>query len=146
MLIYKKGDVLNSDEEVVVHGCNCFKAMGAGIARQVREQCPNAYKADQDTLWGDKTKLGSFTVAVDNGMMVFNAYTQYRYTRDKVDVDYDAVHSALTEICQNTPQYDVIAMPKIGCGLAGGDWKIVSQILEDVSEKYNKTFHVYELE
>ena len=36
-----------------------------------------------------------------------------------------------------------IAMPKIGCGLAGGDWDVVSEILESVSEKYGRTFHVY---
>jgi len=145
MIIYKKGDVLNSGESVVVHGCNCFKTMGAGIARQVREQCPNAYKADQDTLWGDRKKLGSSTLAYDNGMLIINAYTQYEYARDRVVVDYDALRSAMEEICQTTPGEDVIAMPKIGCGLGGGDWKIVSQILEEVSEEYNKTFHVYEL-
>jgi len=145
MLVYKKGDVLNAGEAVVVHGCNCKNTMGAGIARQVREQCPNAWRADQQTLWGDRTKLGSFTYGIEaNGMTVINAYTQYNYTRDEVDVNYEALETAMMAICNHFPN-EIIAMPKIGCGLAKGDWNIVSKILERVSDMYGRTFHIYEL-
>jgi len=156
MLTYKKGDVLNSGERIVVHGCNCKNTMGAGIAKQIRKQCPKAYAADQATLWGDKTKLGTFTWATEvNDLIVFNAYTQYNYTRTEVDVDYEALEKAIDSICQFVngesniwrlfPEHTIIAMPKIGCGLAGGDWKIVSEILERVSEKNNVEIRVYEL-
>lgn len=145
MLVYKKGDVLNAGEAVIVHGCNCKNAMGAGIARQVRKQCPNAWRADQQTLWGDRTKLGTFTYGVEaSNMIVINAYTQYDYSRTKVVVDYPALEEAMKKICNHFPN-EVLAMPKIGCGLAGGDWKIVSEILERVSTMYNRTFHIYEL-
>ena len=157
MLVYKKGDVLNSGEPVVVHGCNCKNAMGAGIARQVRAECPVAYRTDQATLWGDKTKLGTFTYGGPeaNGMMVFNAYTQYNYTRTEVDVDYKAVETSISSICEfvlkdyllceaDMPR-PRLAMPKIGCGCAKGDWKIVSEILERISEKYDMEIRVYEL-
>jgi O-acetyl-ADP-ribose deacetylase (regulator of RNase III) len=149
MLVYKKGDVLKSDEKLIVHGCNCFCTMGAGIARQIRERYQRAYKVDQDTLWGDKTKLGNFTFAEelnDDGDVIFvvNAYTQYKYTRTDVDLDYDALRESITKICMTFP-HNVIAMPKIGCGLAGGDWKKVSEILEKISDRCNKTFHIYEL-
>lgn len=144
MLVYKKGDVLNAGEAVVVHGCNCKNAMGAGIARQVRTQCPNAWRADQQTTWGDRTKLGTFTYGIEaNGMIVVNAYTQYNYTKTEVDVDYPALEEAMKKICNHFPN-QVIAMPKIGCGCAKGDWKIVSGILEKVSDMYGRTFHVYE--
>ncbi len=149
-IVYKKGDVLNSGEEVVVHGCNCFNTMGSGVARQVKEQFPQAYNADQQTLRGDETKLGNFTygrkLRVDGSeTIVVNAYTQYRYTFIDVDVDYRALETAFVNICERFPN-EVIAMPKIGCGLAGGDWEVVSKILEKVSEKYGRTFVVYELE
>jgi O-acetyl-ADP-ribose deacetylase (regulator of RNase III) len=150
MLVYKKGDVLSSDEAIVVHGCNCKKAMGAGIAKQVRERCPNAYKADQETLWGDKTKLGTYTYGEleENGMLVVNAYTQYDYSRTRQCVDYEALERAISSICEEFSEDYVgnaIAMPKIGCGLGGGDWKVVSEILERLSERYGRDFHIYEL-
>lgn len=149
-IVYKKGDVLNSGEQIVVHGCNCFNTMGSGVARQVKEQFPQAYNEDQKTLRGDETKLGNFTfgrkLRVDGSeTIVVNAYTQYKYTFIEVDVDYKALETVFEKICERF-SHEVIAMPKIGCGLAGGDWKTVSEILERVSEKYDRTFVVYELE
>ena len=146
-IVYKKGDVLESDERVIVHGCNCFNTMGSGIARQIREQYPRAYTVDQKTLRGDKLKLGNFTYVeygkLDDPIFVINAYTQYRYGRDKVYVDYDALEKVFVRICELFP-HEVIALPKIGCGLAGGDWEVVSEILERVAKRFKKTFHVYE--
>ena len=37
-----------------------------------------------------------------------------------------------------------IAIPKIGCGLAGGDWEKVKVIIEDVFSEYDVV--VYSLE
>ena len=143
-IIYKKGDVLNSGEHVIVHGCNCFNTMGSGIAKQIKKRYPKAYTVDQVTKKGDRTKLGRFSHAIidDHDVIIVNAYTQYRYGRDKVYVDYDALKTAMDRICLDMPP-GIIAMPKIGCGLAGGDWDVVSEILESVSKKYNRTFHVY---
>lgn len=31
-IIYVKGNLLNSDCNVICHGCNCFNIFGAGIA------------------------------------------------------------------------------------------------------------------
>lgn len=147
-IVYKKGDVLDSDESVIVHGCNCFNTMGSGIARQIRKQYPKAYNIDQKTVRGDISKLGTFTHSLNENMngdavFVVNAYTQHRYGRDKVYADYDAIEDVFVKICEWFP-HKVIALPKIGCGLAGGSWEVVSEILERVSEQFDKTFHVYE--
>ena len=144
MLEFLDGDVLNSGERVVVHGCNCKNAMGAGIAAQVREQYPEAYQVDQLTQWGDKTKLGTYTTAVGkNGTRIVNAYTQYDYSRGPVNVDSVAVECVLMTVCNDFPEEPVIAMPRIGAGLAGGDWNIIEKILLRVSEKYGRVFRVY---
>ena len=52
MIIYIIGDVLDSSESIVVHGCNCRNTMGSGFAKQVKMKCPNAYIADQMTVRG----------------------------------------------------------------------------------------------
>lgn len=144
MLEYRKGDVLNSGETMVVHGCNCFNTMGSGIARQVREEYHEAYLVDMMTVPGDVNKLGKFTTAVGkNGTRIINAYTQYHYSREKVNADYSAIEAALRLVCETYPDQKVIAMPKIGAGLAGGDWNIIEKILIDVSNDYDRTFRVY---
>jgi hypothetical protein len=101
-------------------------------------------------LPGDKAKLGRFTGAHcenahGNPLYIVNAYTQYKYTRTEVDVDYDAYEKVFTRICLEF-RNQVIAMPKVGCGMASGDWNVCSAILERVGEKYNTTFHIYEFE
>jgi O-acetyl-ADP-ribose deacetylase (regulator of RNase III) len=35
--------------DVIVHGCNCQCAMGAGIALSIKNQFPEAYEADLRT-------------------------------------------------------------------------------------------------
>jgi O-acetyl-ADP-ribose deacetylase (regulator of RNase III) len=141
---YINGDVLNSGEPVVVHGCNCFNNMGSGIAKQVKIEYPEAYLVDYQTVPGNVNKLGTYTTAVGkNGTRIINAYTQYHYSRTKVMADYNAIEAVFNKICQDFPEHRVIAMPKIGAGLAGGDWNVIEKLLERVSNTYNTTFHVY---
>ena len=42
-IIYKKGDLLTTDADIIVHGCNCQGVMGSGVAKQIKEKFPNAY-------------------------------------------------------------------------------------------------------
>ena len=136
MIEYKKGNIFDGTEDIIVHGCNCKCVMGAGIARQVQRLYPMAHLADVKTLWGDKSKLGNYSSARgDDGKLIINAYTQFNYTRHDVDVDYDAIREVMRKINNDFPEPYSIAMPKIGCGLAGGDWNIISKILEETFGK-----------
>jgi O-acetyl-ADP-ribose deacetylase (regulator of RNase III) len=36
--------------DVVIHGCNCSCTMGAGIAKSIKDQFPEAYQADLITI------------------------------------------------------------------------------------------------
>ena len=133
-----KGDLIHLAKEgefdLIVHGCNCFCTMGAGIAKQIRTQFPLAWEADLATESGDKSKLGSYSQACINTpsgkLYVINAYTQYHYSGDGVLVDYDALEKVFTALKN---QFSGLRMgyPKIGAGLAGGDWKIISTIIDN---------------
>ena len=56
-----KGDLiklaLENEFDVIIHGCNNFVNMGAGIAKTIKQHFPEAYRADLDTTKGDKNKL-----------------------------------------------------------------------------------------
>jgi O-acetyl-ADP-ribose deacetylase (regulator of RNase III) len=89
---------LAGEFDVIVHGANCQCAMGAGIAKAIRERFPEAYEADLATPRGDRSKLGSISVAsIARGglnLIVVNAYTQFDYRGRGIKVDYDAIRSA----------------------------------------------------
>lgn len=213
------GDLLKmaaeGDFDVIVHGCNCFCQMGAGIARPIRQKFPQAYIEDRKTVRGDVSKLGTYTFATvetsmivpgtrlatnvdpapasilltnshderNNGsscrssttsrdewdgsrsgrenvkndhlrpyhagmslsqhrhtFVIVNAYTQYDWRGGPgiVNVDYDAVRRVFSRIGTDFNGRR-IGYPKIGAGLAGGDWRIISNIIDDALDGQNHT-------
>jgi len=120
--------------DVIVHGCNCFCTMGAGIARAIQDEFPEAYAADLVTVKGNRNKLGDFsfaTVKRDNHeITIVNGYTQFNYHGESVLVDYDAVRQLFNKIRQQFSGKR-IGYPKIGAGLAGGDWERIARIIDE---------------
>ena len=120
--------------DVIVHGCNCQCTMGKGIAASIKQQFPEAYAADLATPKGDRAKLGTISAAeVDRPparFTVVNAYTQFHYRGPGVRADYDALRAAFAAIKRQFTGRR-IAYPKIGAGLARGDWSVISRIIDD---------------
>jgi O-acetyl-ADP-ribose deacetylase (regulator of RNase III) len=145
MIIYKNESLLNVVEGIILHGCNCFNVMGAGVAKFLRDKYPIVYEVDCLTIPGDENKLGKYSVAlVDEKLTIINCYTQYHYhySENRCKVDYYAVRKCFEVIKENYPNKD-LCMPKIGCGLAGGDWNIVESIINEVFDDRN--IYVYYL-
>lgn len=134
----EKGDLLalalDGRFDVIIHGCNCFCTMGGGIARVIQEEFPEAYAADLVTAKGDRNKLGDFTCATvtRNGreLTIVNGYTQFHFHGAGVLVDYDAVRRLFAKIKKGFSGKR-IGYPKIGAGLAGGDWVKLAIIIDE---------------
>ena len=133
-----RGDLIHlakhGEFDLIVHGCNCFCTMGAGIAKGIKAAFPAAFEADLATALGDRAKLGTCTFAEINRsgtlLVVVNAYTQFDYRGTGPKVDYDAVHSCFRWI-KEQHSGKRIGLPKIGAGLAGGDWARIAAIIEE---------------
>lgn len=143
-----KGNLIKMAKEgkfdVIAHGCNCFCTMGSGIAKQIKDEFPKAYEADLDTISGDKSKLGYIGTAIieEYNFDVANAYTQYRYGPG-LHTDYKAVRSCMSLI-KKWYAGKRIGLPQIGCGLGGGDWEIVRNIIEEELDGEDVTVVIYE--
>ena len=114
--------------DVIVHGCNCFNTMGAGVAKQIKNNFKEAYLTDKTTKKGDRNKLGTFTCVKIENIYIINAYTQYFYGKNS-NLDYNALRDAFRKIKKKFSGMR-IAFPKIGSGLGGGDWYRISKIIE----------------
>lgn len=120
--------------DVIIQGCNCQCRMGRGIALSIKQQFPEAFEADCTTTPGDRAKLGQFTCAEivrgERRFTVVNAYTQFHWQGEGVLADYDAIRSAMKAIKARFGGQR-IAYPRIGAGLARGDWAVISAIIEE---------------
>lgn len=149
MINYIEGNVFESHGSVLVHGCNCFQRMGSGVAKMVKEVYPEAFQADmENSSYGDRAKLGTFTHAVTRHyiyktpLIVVNAYTQFNYGTMQLQVDYGAMSEVMKKVKTMFGDKS-ISMPRIGSGLAGGDWTVIEQILNKIF--FDKTINVYKL-
>lgn len=144
-LKYIKGDLIEDAEnyDVIAHGCNCFHSFGAGIAKTIRLKYPEAHVVDKNTRYGDRDKMGTISVCELPNVTIVNAYTQFKYTSIKLDVEYDAVRECMKKIKERFSGKK-IGLPLIGCGLAGGDWDIVSKIIEEELEGEDVTIVLFD--
>jgi O-acetyl-ADP-ribose deacetylase (regulator of RNase III) len=142
-----KGDLISlaidGKFDVIVHGCNCFCIMGAGIAKQIADKFPQAYLADAQTREGDRNKLGNYTATAHKGrnknFIILNAYTQYNLGKD-------FNRNAFEDICiklNKTYKGLSIGMPWIGCGIGGGIKQDVFKIIKDNLTDCNVTIVEY---
>lgn len=124
---------LQGEFDVIVHGCNCFCNMGAGIAKTIKKQFPEACAADQETLPADHAKLGIYSQASivrgDTRFIIVNAYTQYDWRGNSVKADYAAIRKVFASLRHDFADLR-IAYPLIGAGLARGDWDQIAAIID----------------
>lgn len=125
---------LDGKFDVILHGCNCQCQMGKGIALSIKKQFPEAYAADCMTPKGDAAKLGTISVAsIERGERRFdivNAYTQFHWRGAGVLADYDAIRNVM-KAAKAGYAGRRIGYPKIGAGLAGGDWQVIAAIIDE---------------
>lgn len=140
-----KGNLLKSNCEYICHQVNCQGVMGSGIAKQIRERWPDVYYHYKDKCYYNGTAglLGTIDI-IDtiDGPMVVNMYSQADYGYNGMRfTSYDAFVKALEYMKRDIPYGSKVGFPKnIGCGLGGGNWNIISAIIEAVVGDY---FNVY---
>lgn len=135
MIEEHKGDLLAIERGIIVHGCNAQGVMGSGVALSIKHAFPIAYRAYRQQFEQSGLHPGDISVArVSAQKYVVNAVTQEFFGRDpdRIYVDYEAVRQCFTKVNDLAKELGLpVHFPLIGCGLAHGDWKIVSSIIDE---------------
>lgn len=137
---YVVGDATypKSDGNIILcHICNDIGAWGAGFVLAVSKRWKHpeiAYRANAKLEY----ELGDVGfIRVENNIIVANMIAQHGVGYDSANnnppISYPALRICLAkanDLAFNTQAE--LHMPRIGCGLAGGDWKEIEKIIREV--------------
>jgi O-acetyl-ADP-ribose deacetylase (regulator of RNase III) len=132
---YVTGDGTKAAERYILHGVNAQGRMGSGFAKALMTAYPRMRQDYIDTYNAQDQKLHMGQLIWTPGIphTCISAVTQEFAGNDGgFYVSYDAMASVFEQLDREAAlrNIDAIAMPLIGAGLAGGDWKIISEIIE----------------
>ena len=141
---YQQGDATapgGDGPRVIVHVCNDVGGWGRGFVLALSQRHPAAEHGYRE--WHRRRsgfELGAVQfVAVADKLWVANLVGQHgiRWEQGVPPIRYDAVRRGLQEVRSfATAQGASVHMPRIGAGLAGGDWKrieaIIAEELQDI--------------
>lgn len=150
------GNILNATEDIIIHQVNCKGVMGSGLAKQIKEKWPIVFKKYKE-LCDDLSLvlLGEIQFVTiedidkpkttEKNKIIANVFGQFNYGNKEKHTDYEALKSAFNDLRDYALEHNYsIAIPyKIGCGLGGGDWDIVSEIIcEELTDIKYKIYSI----
>ncbi len=137
MVTIKNGDLLNATEKVIAHQVNCLGIAG-GLAADIFAKWPDAgndYKQLYERTFGLISLLGmpQLTGQQKDGHIIANLYGQYYPGADYRPSALKTALEALGEIARQNGWS--VALPyKLSCGICGGDWEEVLEIIESAMD------------
>jgi len=127
------GNILESDADAVVNPVNCVGVMGKGLAPQFKQAYPENFAAYQKACRGKQIAPGRIhlfeTGLMANPKLIINFPTK-RHWRDKSKIE--DIESGLAALAREVRERGIpsVAIPRLGCGLGGLDWRMVRPLIE----------------
>ena len=135
---HKIGNILDVKQGLIVHQVNAQGVMGSGIALLLRNKWPAVWEEYHKVVKQNQPDKGLsymghvIYVQVEPGLWVANVVGQQFYGSAGNYTSYEALEMAFHSINNFASNNELdVHYPLIGCGLAGGDWTRVSQIISD---------------
>lgn len=123
-------DITTVERGIIAHVCNNKRVMGAGVAKALYTKWPIV----RNTYMVCSQELGTCSPAViHDDLIVVNMIAQDGYGRDgKCYLQYHDLRQCLKQVAFWSDRHGIpVYVPfNMGCGLAGGRWEFVTQILE----------------
>lgn len=138
-LLYIKGDLFTTNSHIIAHGCNIRGGYGSGVAGIMARLYPEAriayFRKFQSVGWN----LGDVQfVEIHPDRIIANMATQDTYGGPGVHVSYDEIFDCFVTLFDYAVSNSMdVAIPKIGSGLAGGDWGKIEKIISGLLNGYH---------
>ncbi|GIW99314.1 MAG: Appr-1-p processing protein [Pirellulaceae bacterium] len=133
MIEVTRGNLIEADAEALVNTVNCEGFMGKGIALQFKKAFPDNFKAYERACRAGEVQPGHMFVfatgQLTNPKYIINFPTKRKWRQKSRLED---IESGLNALVEELRRLDIasVAIPPLGCGLGGLDWRTVRPMIE----------------
>lgn len=150
---YKKGDATNPQidgKKIIAHICNDIGGWGKGFVLAISRKWD---KPEQEYRKWNKNgvdfNLGEVQfVEVNSDIIIANMIGQrgIKTSKEVPPIRYEAVNECLKALGDKAIEIEAsVHMPRIGCGLAGGEWRLIEPLINQNLIDRNISVFVYDL-
>ncbi len=133
MIEYRKGDILTAEAEALVNTVNCVGVMGRGVALQFKEAFPDNFRTYAAACERGEVAPGRMFVfetrqlALPRYIINFPTKRHWRGRSRMEDIE-----AGLVDLVRQIRRLGIrsVALPPLGSGLGGLDWREVRQRIE----------------
>lgn len=147
MIIYKVGNLFESDAEALVNTVNTVGVMGKGIALQFKKAFPDNYKKYREVCQNEEMTIGTLLITQEHFLTgtktIINFPTK---THWRLPSEYSYIEAGLVELKKAIEQRGIksIAIPPLGSGNGGLDWRKVKMIIENYLADIDCEIQIFE--
>ena len=153
MIEFRKGDIFESQADILVCPVNCVGVMGKGLAKAFKERFEGLFE-----FYKQKCEIEEIHIFDDDSLYVCVYYTMQsqsilliptkKHWRDKsklrwIENGIEWIADLLFNDCQNKG-YHSIAIPALGCGCGELNWADVKPLFEKYLSDLPNEIYVYE--
>ena len=148
-IIYRNGNLLDAQTDVIAHQVNCQGVMGSGVAKQIKEKWPDVFaRYSYHTTMLETACLGNCQmVQINESQFVANLFGQRYYGRENLRyTSYDGIYDALAklQVYMNNRNCNSVAFPyKMSSDRGGADWNVILAMIESVFKNTNITIEIW---
>jgi O-acetyl-ADP-ribose deacetylase (regulator of RNase III) len=134
MMTFTEGNLIEADNEALVNAVNTVGVMGKGIALMFKEAFPENFRAYSAACKKHEIKIGRIFATERKGLTggprwIINFPTKQHW-RNPSEIAW--IEDGLRDLVRFIREHEVksIALPPLGCGNGGLDWKSVRPLIE----------------
>lgn len=143
MIKFLQGDIFNSNAQTLVATVNCVGIMGKGLAKDFKDRFPEMYKEYVKACKRGELRQGRFFIydELDKKILCFPTKDNW-----KGPSKYEFIEEGLKNLRQDYMKLGItsIAIPPLGSGLGGLDWKKVKNLIVQYLEGLPIDIEIYE--
>lgn len=145
MIIYKTGNMFNSDANYFVNPVNLMGTSGKGLALEVKRRYPKSERIYQAICKSGEFDIGDILQVPTGDDKFILFFPTKKHWKDPSEYEYiERGLDSLKYRCQDIPKNSIVAVPQLGCGLGGLKWdKVHDLIRQNLNDVRDVTFYVY---